>query len=480
VSRLLVGPFNRVEGDLEVRLETADGVVTEAYANSPLYRGFESILVGRPALDSLVIAPRICGICSVSQSVAAASALRDAAGVSPPPNGALAANVAHAAENAADHLTHFYLFFMPDFARETYVGEPWFEDTVARFKATAGTGAADWLAQRKRLLHVMGILAGKWPHSIAFQPGGTTKSVDKGEKVRLLSIVLDFRRYLETVVFGGPLESVLELPSVAALIAWAGPRENTDLGRFLKVSQACGLDRLGRTELSLMSQGAYELDGKPLFQAGVVDPAVGTRSALDAGAIAEDLARSRMRGDVAHPSAAEAQVDADKDGAYTWCKAPRLGGEPMEVGALARQAVDGLPLASDLVSGGANVRARIVARMVETARLVLAMEDWVRALKPGEPFCADTKMPDGCQGAGLVEAARGSLGHWFTLEKGAIARYQIIAPTTWNFSPRDSAGVPGPLEQALVGAPVRDGETEPVAVQHVVRSFDPCMVCTVH
>jgi uptake hydrogenase large subunit len=33
---------------------------------------------------------------------------------------------------------------------------------------------------------------------------------------------------------------------------------------------------------------------------------------------------------------------------------------------------------------------------------------------------------------------------------------------------------------ALEGAPVRDGETTPVAVQHIVRSFDPCMVCTVH
>jgi len=27
---------------------------------------------------------------------------------------------------------------------------------------------------------------------------------------------------------------------------------------------------------------------------------------------------------------------------------------------------------------------------------------------------------------------------------------------------------------------VREGEKDPVAVQHIVRSFDPCMVCTVH
>ena len=36
------------------------------------------------------------------------------------------------------------------------------------------------------------------------------------------------------------------------------------------------------------------------------------------------------------------------------------------------------------------------------------------------------------------------------------------------------------LEQALIGAPVRPGEKDPVAVQHIVRSFDPRRVCTVH
>lgn len=89
-------------------------------------------------------------------------------------------------------------------------------------------------------------------------------------------------------------------------------------------------------------------------------------------------------------------------------------------------------------------------------------------------------MPGYGRAAGLTEAARGALGHWLRVENGRIAGYQIIAPTTWNFSPRDAQGVPGPLEAALVGAPIRQGETTPVAVQHIVRSFDPCMVCTVH
>lgn len=482
MTRLLVGPFNRVEGDLEVRLDIADGVVTAAHANSPLYRGFEAILKGRPAADALVVAPRICGICSVSQSIAAAAALRDAAGVAPAANGRLAANIAHAAENVADHLTHFYVFFMPDFARDAYRGRPWFDDVAQRFRAQTGTAAAEWLPQRQRLLHVMGILAGKWPHSIAFQPGGTTKAVDKGEKVRLLSIVRDLRRFLEDVVFGGALEAVLALGDGGALSAWGGERADKDFGRFLAVAEDCGLSALGRTAVPLMSQGAYPGDDGPLLAAGVFDPVSAEVTAVDGAAIAEDLTSTWMRGATDHPAAADAVVDADKDGAYTWCKAPRLKGRPVEVGALARQVVDGASFARELVAatGGGNVEARIVARLIETARLVLAMESWIAALRPGEPFCVDARVPGEGRGVGLVEAARGSLGHWLTVEGGRILRYQIIAPTTWNFSPRDGAGVPGPLEQALVGAPVRDGEADPISVQHIVRSFDPCMVCTVH
>ena len=66
------------------------------------------------------------------------------------------------------------------------------------------------------------------------------------------------------------------------------------------------------------------------------------------------------------------------------------------------------------------------------------------------------------------------------MRKGRILNYQIIAPTTWNFSPRDAAVTPGALEQALVGTPVGADGANSASVQHVVRSFDPCMVCTVH
>ncbi|MCV6627928.1 MAG: nickel-dependent hydrogenase large subunit, partial [Cellvibrionaceae bacterium] len=139
MSKVLVGPFNRVEGDLEITLETANNRVSEARVNSPLYRGFETMLVGKAPYDAMVYTPRICGICSVSQSVGAARALADISKLEIPENGQLCTNLVLANENMADLLTHFYLFFMPDFARESYRGQPWFKNAEARFKAVKGT-----------------------------------------------------------------------------------------------------------------------------------------------------------------------------------------------------------------------------------------------------------------------------------------------------------------------------------------------------
>lgn len=483
MSRSIIGPFNRVEGDLEVQIETAQGAVSNAWVVSPMYRGFEQILHGKDPRDALIYTPRICGICSVSQSIAAADALAHASGIRRPKNGELALNLIHACENLADHFTHFYLFFMPDFAREVYRGEPWFEAVAQRFKAVKGRAAGDVMQARAEFMHLMGIMAGKWPHTLGIQPGGSTRSIEATEKVRLLTILGSFRRFLEQRLFGAPLEQLLEIGSQQQLDDWlaAGDPAASDFRRLLQLSRELQLDQLGRTSSRFMSYGVYSLEGERTFRSGVWYQ--GKRSKLNADRITEDISHSWMEGQAEpqHPYRGVTLPNADVEAGYTWCKAPRLDGEVVEVGALARQLIDGQALITDLVTGsGSNVRNRIIARLLEIPRVLIEMEQWVRQLKPKEPFCADSGLKRESQGFGLTEAARGSLGHWVRIKNGRILNYQIIAPTTWNFSPRDQNGIGGPLEQALIGAPVRAGEKEPVAVQHIVRSFDPCMVCTVH
>ena len=474
MTRVLVGPFNRVEGDLEVALEVERGQVAKAEVTTTLYRGFEQILMGRPPLDALVVAPRICGICSVSQSMAAVAALRGLMEVDPAPNGVLSARIAHAAENMADHLTHFYLFFMPDFARDCYAGRPWFDDVHRRFKAIDGDAMAAVLAARSHLLEVMGLLAGKWPHSLAFQPGGTTQALDLGGRIRLTAILRGLRSFLETTLFGTDVETVLTLTRRRD---WDNLAETSgDLGRFIRVALDLGLDRMGRFSGPLVSYGAY--DG--LFPRGVaVD---GGLAALDDGQITEDVTHAWMNGDTSSPAMAETWPDAHKAQAYSWAKAPRLGGRAAEVGAVARQMVAQDPLVGELVAAanGTTVYARVVARLLELAKVLVAAEGWVQEIRLKEPFCVPSApLADGLA-VGQVEAARGALGHWLAVADQRILRYQIIAPTTWNFSPRDQDGQPGPLEQSLAGLDVGDQGAKAPQVQHIVRSFDPCMVCTAH
>jgi Ni,Fe-hydrogenase I large subunit len=481
MTRRIVGPFNRVEGDLEVTLDIDAGQVAAAYVNSPLYRGFEQILQGKLPADALVLVPRICGICSVAQSAAAALALADAAGIVPPRNGRLAANLTLAAENLADHLTHFYLFFMPDFAREEYKSRRWYPGVVARFRATVGSAPDEMLPARARFMRAMGLLAGKWPHTLAVQPGGSTRPLQASEIFRLHRILREFRGFLERTTFGGPLEDFAALASRARLNAWREQSNVGDLRYFLAIADDLDLWRLGHGTGRYMSYGCYALEEGRLFAPGVWHE--GRLQALDVGGITEDTAHSWYAaiGRPQHPADGGTLPVAEKDGAYSWCKSPRLDGQVVETGALARQAVAGHPLARDMIAtGGGSVAARVVARLLEIALVLPEMEAWLNQIVAGEPWCITSLPADETSGVGLVEAARGSLGHWLTVRRGRIHNYQIIAPTTWNFSPRDAAGQPGALEQALQGLPACDGGPLPPAIHHVVRSFDPCMVCTVH
>ncbi|MEK9765793.1 MAG: nickel-dependent hydrogenase large subunit [Thalassolituus sp.] len=493
-TRRIAGPFNRVEGDLEVQLELDGDLVSKAWVVSPMYRGFEQIMQGKDPMDSLVYVPRICGICSVAQSVAAANALAHLAGVRPTRNGELATNLILANENITDHLTHFYLFFMPDFARATYASEPWYEQTAARFRAKEGTASRDVLPARAEFLHIMGILAGRWPHSLALQPGGTTKATDAADKARLIATIFGFRAFLERVLFGDSLDAIIALNSVESLEHWREQvkGKQSDFAHFLDLADSLSLASLGRAQDQFMSFGVYSDASKALFASGVIDHTSlingsGSRS-LNQAQITEDITSSWMHGQSqpAHPyKGITLPGDGVSDG-YSWCKSPRLNGEVMETGALARQLVNGHPLVTALAQeSGGNVRNRIIARLLEMAIVVRQMELWAQSIEVKAPFCNDFRIPDEGQGFGMIEAARGSLGHWLTVKRGRISNYQIIAPTTWNFSPRDQNDQPGPLELALEGAPLRPDEAadkvrDPVSVQHIVRSFDPCMVCTVH
>ena len=104
---------------------------------------------------------------------------------------------------------------------------------------------------------------------------------------------------------------------------------------------------------------------------------------------------------------------------------------------------------------------------------------WLDQLDLKESFYSKpTEYAEG-KGFGSTEAARGSLSDWIVIEDGKIKNYQVVTPTAWNIGPRDGNDVLGPIEKAFVGSPIVDPD-DPVELGHVARSFDSCLVCTVH
>jgi hydrogenase large subunit len=417
--------------------------------------------------------------------VAATYALADLAETTPPANAQYALNLLLACENLADLLTHFYIFFMPDFARAVYAPQAWYSVIAERFTAIKGSATAQVLPARAAFMQIMGIIGGHWPHTLSLQVGGLSKALTQRELMQLLSLVQQFRVFLETVLFGDTLENIANLRSLVALETWRDQQQvkPSDFALFLTIAQSLDLAQLGRANDHFLSYGAYrQPDAQGFcFKQGVWQAQ--QVQAVPFDTISEDLHVAWLQGNqqALHPSQGVTLPHYPKNQAYSWSKAPRLAGAVVETGALARQLVNGQPLIQALVQqSGGNVQNRIVARLLELALIVPQMEQWLKQIRPQATFYHAVKLPSEGAGVGLVEAARGSLGHWLSVRNKHILNYQIIAPTTWNFSPRDQQGQAGALEQALVNAPIQAGETDPMSVQHIVRSFDPCMVCTAH
>jgi [NiFe] hydrogenase large subunit/hydrogenase large subunit len=189
---------------------------------------------------------------------------------------------------------------------------------------------------------------------------------------------------------------------------------------------------------------------------------------------------------------------------YSWMKAPRYEGRPFEVGPLARMLVAygsghkdvkemvGATLAALNVGPAAlfSTLGRTAARGMETVLLARRLQVWydklVDNIRNGDTRTFDdskwdpAKWPAKSQGYGYLDAPRGALGHWVQIEDQKIARYQCVVPSTWNCSPRDGKGVPGPYEAALMDHhPLVDPE-RPIEILRTIHSFDPCMACGVH
>lgn len=550
MSRITIDPVTRIEGHLRIDAEVEGGVVRKAWSSGQMFRGIERILQGRDPREAWLFTQRFCGVCTTVHAIASVRAVENALQLEVPLNAQYIRNIIVAAHAMHDHIVHFYHLSALDWVDvvSALKADPAKTSQLAEsLSAWPGNSRMQLTAVRDRLKGFvdngqMGIFQnGYWGHS----------AMRLSPELNLLAV----SHYLEA------LEYQRKINQVVAILGGKTPNiQNLAVGG---VANAINLDNQATLNMEKLYQVKDILDEMQGFIRQVYFPDVcaigamyadwfghgkgvtnylsvpdlpldtrGTRFDFPGGVIMNgDLARVQEIKTFNEPffhdnvteSIAHAWYDGDwtrhpyeedtepkytafqDNGKYSWVKAPRFKGTPMQVGPLA-QVLTGYALGhkptvfwanKTLETAGSIAKTtltpavlhstlgRHAARMIRTQVIAdLAEKHWnllVNNIGKGDTdIFNEPVFPKGEQrGFGFHEAPRGTLSHWIVIRDGTIANYQAVVPSTWNAGPRDENDQPGPYEASLVGNPVADAQ-RPLELIRTVHSFDPCLACAVH
>lgn len=501
-EKVIIDPVTRIEGHLKIEIEVENNSVKDAWLSGTMARGFEILLQGKDPRDAQRVTQRICGVCPTPHTMASVGALDSAFSVELPENARLIRNLILGSNWIQSHILHFYHLVALDYLDIT---------------AIANYGGAD-----PQLLEVKGKIAklsanqDTYPLTPRYQPDEFSVSdptvvitavahyleaLEMCKKAHVMLAILGGKMPLHVTTVVGGVTQFPTIDKIAAFRAnllelqdWISNIYLVDVLHFgTGPLLALGQQGVGKGVGNFLSYGGFDLDkagSEKLFPRGAIfDSKISQVEKVDINRIKEEVKYSWYTDACGEKKPAEGKTEYKvvKDKAYSFLKAPRYDGKPMEVGPLARLLVKQDKTLLSLVKDyGIQVGAlaRVAARAVECKLVADSMIEWldelVENIKSGNTdICHQREVPSTGDGLGLVEAPRGALGHWIDIKGGKIARYQCVVPTTWNGSPRDNKNKRGPIEEALVGTPVTNVEN-PINVVRVVRSFDPCIACAVH
>ncbi len=555
MAKIVVDPITRIEGHLRIEAQLEGGRIDQAWSSGTMFRGMEIILRGRDPREAWLWTQRICNVCTMVHAIASVRCVENALQIDVPENARIVRNIIGAAQMIQDHVVHFYHLHALDWVDVTLAlkadpvktaalagsisdwpmgGPQYFREVQTKVKTLVESGqlslfasgywghpayklppeanlmavahylqALDW---QRKFIRIHALLGAKNPNLQTYLVGGMTTTLGANIPEAVINAErLDLLRDL-----AASAEEFVQKVYVADVLAVA-----PFYPEWFK---------LGEGTSNFMAYGDYPQvsinDTTSLFfPRGIIRDRDLTRvHPFNPEEVTESVAHSWYTyegGDDKPLNPAEGQTHPaytgpqppfeylETDKKYSWLKAPRYQGQPMEVGPLARVLVAYASGRKEFVDPVNSVLAalkapaeylfstlgRTAARAIETlvmaGQIRLWVEELARNVGMGKTIVVNaakwdpSTWPRSARGFGYHEAPRGALGHWIEIEGGLIKNYQCVVPSTWNASPRDGAGKPGPYEAALVGTPVVDPD-QPVEILRTIHSFDPCLACAVH
>lgn len=420
MSRLTVEHVARIEGHGNIRIEVDGGVVREIRLDvvEPA-RFFESMVAGRRFDEAPLITSRICGICSPNHVVTSIKAIEAALGVQVSERTKLLRKLLVYGSFLQNHATHLYILAAPD-----YVGLP----NVFPLADSNPDIVARALRLKKLGNELTSLVGGRSVHPVTAVVGGFTSEPDpaklEGFREMLLAVADDA---METV---GLFKS-FAVPDFATA------------GEMLALTADD-------------DYAIYEGD-TAAYDAGWRRPAGEYRDF-----IREDV--------VGHSNAKHSTVD----------------GRPFLVGSVARINLNAGRLnergQAALAASGVEVGTRNPFHMnllqaVELADAASRCVGYIERLleSGGSSLPVPFHIAAG-EGGSATEAPRGTLYHSYGIDDdGIITSGDVITPTAQNL-----ANIEADMRAFAPTVADRDETEFKLLVEELVRSYDPCLSCSVH
>ncbi len=445
MARIIIDPVTRIVGFLEINARAENNVIVEADASGLMYRGFETMLLGRSPLDATYFTERICGICSTAHATASTLALENALIVEVPVNDQYLRDIMHGLEFIQNHLRHFYLLVLPSYVK---IKGTRLTEEVSYSDYRLPEAINQRLTQHyqesfeySRLAHEgHALLGGKAPHTHGIFVGGVTTIINSYNLTKLQDIIQRIRGFVS--------DKMKEDTQIIAEYYADYYQKGISYPNFLSYGV---FDRYTDPDITYLKAGVQINGRKYPFQPKLIK---------------EQILHTWF-------TTEQGEIDKNKQDAYSYIKAPRYEGLAMEVGPLAR-----LTLTGEYTKGH-SCMDRIVARTLETEKILSIVENLLNRVELLTNNQKVISIPEEAIGAGMVDTTRGALGHFLQIKNKVIHHYNIITPTVWNLSPKDEENNPGVIEQALIGTAINN-VNEPIEIGRIVRSFDPCIACATH
>ena len=414
----------RVEGHGNIVVNATDGKVEKVEWQVPeAPRFFEAMVRGRSYEDIQTIVSRICGICSITHSLASTKAVENAMGIEVSEQADKVRILMHYSEQLQSHVLHVGYLVAPDL-----FGLP----SVVPLAAKAPDAVMAVIRLHRLANEWSDLIAGRTTHPVTLKPGGLTKFPTDQELrdllERLKNCVGDLKAVAQAV-----LSVAGNIPNFTRETEYISLKQDNPPTYTFYHGDITSTDYDGTVAIN---------DWKTVANEYVNDQSTAKwtkwhRSSYAVGA----LARFNNNGELLSPTAT---------------------------------AVAGM---FGLEKGNCSPFMNNVAQLVESVHVVETSIELIDTLLTKGLKDEKVKVsPKAGKASGCVEAPRGILFHEYEFDrKGNCVGADICIPTNQNH-----ANIQDDFEKMVPEILDEDEDSIRQKLEMLVRSYDPCISCSTH